>query len=95
MAMGLGTKVSAWIYGFEMIFPFVWIAVLSMIGMLPYTTVFIFLTLPIAVACSKTMVNSVEGGVHLIGDIDVRTANLQLLFSLMLTVGLIAGKFIA
>jgi 1,4-dihydroxy-2-naphthoate octaprenyltransferase len=78
-----------------MIFPFVWIAVLSMIGMLPYTTVFIFLTLPIAVACSKTMVNSVEGGVHLIGDIDVRTANLQLLFSLMLTVGLIAGKFIA
>ncbi|MBQ1258353.1 MAG: prenyltransferase, partial [Clostridia bacterium] len=31
MAMGLGTKVSAWIYGFEMVFPFVWIAVLSMI----------------------------------------------------------------
>ena len=95
MAMGLGTKVAAWVYGFEMVFPFIWIAVLSMIGMLPYTTVFIFLTLPIAVACAKTMINSVEGGVHLIGDIDVRTANLQLLFSLMLTVGLIAGKFIA
>lgn len=95
MAMGLGAKVSAWIYGFEMVFPFIWIAVLSMIGMLPYTTVFIFLTLPIAVACAKTMLNSVEGGVHLIGDLDVRTANLQLLFSLLLTIGLVVGKFIA
>ena len=25
MAMGLGTKFSAWLYGFEMIFPYVWI----------------------------------------------------------------------
>ena len=94
MAMGLGVKLSAWLYGFEMIFPFIWIAVLSMIGMLPYTTVFIFLTLPIAIACAKTMKNSVAGGAQMIGDLDVRTANLQLLFSLLLIAGLVAGRFI-
>ena len=94
MAMGLGVKFSAWLYGFEMIFPFIWIAVLSMIGMLPYTTVFIFLTLPIAIACAKTMKNSVAGGAQMIGDLDVRTANLQLLFSLLLIAGLVAGRFI-
>lgn len=94
MAMGLGVKFSVWLYGFEMIFPFIWIAVLSMIGMLPYTTVFIFLTLPIAIACAKTMKNSVAGGAQMIGDLDVRTANLQLLFSLLLIAGLVAGRFI-
>ena len=94
MAMGLGVKFSAWLYGFEMIFPFIWIAVLSMIGMLPYTTVFIFLTLPIAIACAKTMKNSVAGGAQMIGDLDVRTANLQLMFSLLLIAGLVAGRFI-
>lgn len=94
MAMGLGVKFSAWLYDFEMIFPFIWIAVLSMIGMLPYTTVFIFLTLPIAIACAKTMKNSVAGGAQMIGDLDVRTANLQLMFSLLLIAGLVAGRFI-
>ena len=85
---------SAWFYGFEMIFPFIWIAVLSLTGILPYTTVLIFLTLPVAIACSKTMMNSIEGGVQMIGDLDVRTANLQLMFSIILTIGLIAGRFI-
>lgn len=92
MAMGLGTKASALLYGFEVVFPFAWIAVLSFIGLLPYTTVFIFLTLPIALACAKTMMNSTIGGRQMIADLDVRTANLQLLFSLLLTIGLIAGK---
>jgi 1,4-dihydroxy-2-naphthoate octaprenyltransferase len=94
MAMGLGSKVSAWLYGFEVIFPFAWITALSFIGLLPYTTVLIFLTLPIAFGCAKTMMNSTVGGRQMIADLDVRTANLQLLFSLLLTVGLIVGKFI-
>ena len=37
---------------------------------------------------------SVAEGHHAIADIDVKTAQLQLLFSLLLTAGLIAGKFI-
>ena len=94
MAMGLGTKVSALLYGFEMIFPYVWIGVLSIIGILPVSTVFIFLTLPVAIGCAKTMKNSVTGGTAMIADLDVRTANLQLMFSVILTVTLIVARFI-
>lgn len=94
MAMGLGTKASALLYGFEMIFPYIWIGVLSIIGILPTSTVFIFLTLPVAIGCAKTMNSSVTGGTAIIADLDVRTANLRLMFSVILTVTLIVARFI-
>ena len=94
MAMGLGTKVSAWLYGFEVIFPFIWVVALSIIGLLPYTSMLIVLSLPAALACTKIMMSSIAKGSKAIAEIDVKTAQLQLLFSLLLTAGLIAGKFI-
>ena len=94
MAMGLGTKASALLYGFEMIFPYIWVGVLSIIGILPTSTVFIFLTLPVAIGCAKTMNSSVTGGNAIIADLDVRTANLQLMFSVILTATLIVARFI-
>ena len=94
MAMSLGNKVSAWLYGFEVIFPFIWIGVCSVIGFMPLTTLAIFLTLPIAIACAQTMKFSLTGGAGVIADLDVRTANLQLLFSLLLTAAFVVGKFI-
>lgn len=94
MAMGLGTKVSAWLYGFEMIFPFIWVGVCSILGIMPLSTIIIFLTIPVAIGCAKTMMNSVNGGVGMIADLDVRTANLQLMFSALLTVAFVIGKFI-
>ena len=95
MAMGLGNKVSAILYGFEMIFPFIWVGILSLLGYMPFGTVVIFLTLPIAIGCAKTMKNSVTGGPALIADLDVRTANLQLLFSALLTISLVISRFLA
>ena len=94
MAMGLGHKASAILYGFEVIFPYVWIGVLSIIGLLPLTTIVIFLTLAVAIGCAKTMMHSLEGGSGVIADLDVRTANLQLMFSALLTVAFIVAKFI-
>lgn len=94
MAMKLGNKASAWLYGFEVIFPFIWIGVCSIVGIMPLTTLAIFLTLPIAIACAQTMLNSLSGGAGMIADLDVRTANLQLLFSVLLTAAFIAGRFI-
>ncbi|MBQ8812145.1 MAG: prenyltransferase [Bacteroidales bacterium] len=94
MAMGLGTKASAWLYGFEMIFPFIWVGACSIIGIMPLSTIIIFLTIPVAIGCAKTMKNSVNGGVGMIADLDVRTANLQLMFSALLTLAFVIGKFI-
>ena len=92
--MSLGVKSSAILYGFEMLFPFVWIALCSMTGFMPIATVIAFMTLPIAIACAKTMRNSVEGGMQMIADLDVRTANLQLTFSLLLTVAFVVSRFL-
>lgn len=94
MAMGLGNRFSAWLYGFEVIFPFIWVGVCSIIGIMPLTTLAIFLTLPIAIACAQTMMHSLTGGAGVISDLDVRTANLQLMFSALLTIAFIVGKFI-
>lgn len=85
-------KASVWLYGFEMIFPYVWVGVLSMFGILPLHTAVIFLTLVLAISNSKIMMNLLEGGIDMIADLDVRTANLQLVFSVLLTISfLVAG----
>lgn len=94
MAMALGTKSSAILYGFEMLFPFLWIGVCSIAGFMPIWTVAAFMTLPVAIACAQTMKNSVSAGSQLIADLDVRTANLQLMFSFLLTVAFVVARFI-
>ena len=94
MAMSLGNKISAWVYGFEVIFPFVWIGACSIIGIMPLSTIIVFLTLPVAIGCAQTMKNSIDGGAKMIADLDVRTANLQLFFSVLLTIAFAVGKFI-
>ena len=92
LAMGLGAKASAIMYGFEVLFPFAWIAVCSIMGIMPLSTIVIFLTLPVAMGCSQTMIKSVKSGCSIIADLDVRTANLQLMFSVLLSAALIASK---
>ena len=94
VAMGLGTRSSSVLYGFEVLFPFVWVGICSIAGFMPMSTVIVFMTLPVAIACAQTMKNSVEGGQHMIADLDVRTANLQLFFSLLLTVAFVVARFV-
>lgn len=94
MAMSMGPEKSVWLFGFEMLFPYVWVAVLSMAGLLPVYTVFIFLTLPVAIGNARTMAKPLRAGVEIIADLDVRTANLQLMFSVLMAVALVAAKFI-
>ena len=92
--MGMGSKASAWLFGFEMIFPYVWVAVLSMIGILPVHTVIIFMTLPVAIGNARVMKKSLTSGVGMIADLDVKTANLQLMFSLLFVLSMVVAKFI-
>lgn len=93
MAMMLGTKASSWLYGFEMIFPYVWIGVLSIAGILPVYTIIIFLTIPVAIGCAKTMI-ATGADAKIIADLDVRTANLQLMFSVLLTIAFVLAYFL-
>lgn len=94
MAMGLGSRASAWLYGFEVIFPYIWTGVCSIVGIMPLSSIAIFLTLPVAIACAQTMKHSLTAGAGIIADLDMKTANLQMWFSILLTAALIVGKFI-
>ena len=77
-----------------MIFPFVWVGICSIAGILPLHTIIIFMTIPIALGCAKTLLNGYDDGPEMTADLDVRTANLQLLFSVLLSVAFIAARFI-
>ena len=61
---------------------------------MPVATVVVFMSLPVAIGCAQTMKNSVEGGTKMIADLDVRTANLQLVFSLLLTAAFVVARFL-
>ena len=82
------------LYAFNILSPYVWIGLLSMAGILPIHTIITFLTVPVAVGCSKTMMNSVEGGDHLTRDLGARTANLLHMFATLLAVAFAVARFI-
>lgn len=92
MAMGLGSKWAARLYAFEMVFPYIWVGVLSVLGIFPMHTVIVFLTIAVALGCASTMLKSVGQGPALINDLDVRTANLQLMFSVLLSAAFVAAR---
>ena len=87
-------KFSAMIYGFEMLFPFAWIGILSIAGLMPLSTIVAFMTLPIAIACAQTMKKVVDGGKHLLEDLNERTARLQIMFSILLAISFVIARFI-
>lgn len=93
MAMALGTKTAAKLYAFEVTFPLAWVGVCSILGYLPLHTIIVFMTLPVALACAKTMITTIGDGPELIADLDARTANLQLMFSALLSIALVAARF--
>lgn len=94
LAMNIGLERAAGMYAFELMFPYIWIGILSMTGVLPIHTIIIFLTIAVALGCAKTMANAAKGSYHLLADLDVRTSNLQLMFSFLLSVAFVAARFI-
>ncbi len=84
----------AGLYAFEVFFPFVWVAILSMAGIMPVATIISFIALPIAIACAQTVRNSVEGGRQMLADLYPRTANLHRIYTVLLTAAFIAARFL-
>lgn len=87
-------KPSAWLYGFAMLVPYLWVGICSIAGLMPLTTIITFITLPVAIACAQTMKKVVDGGTHLMSDLGERTSRLVRMFSVLLAVAFVAAKFI-
>ena len=89
------TRSISTLYTFEVFFSFVWVAVLSMVGIMPITTIISFLALPIAIACTKTVRNSVDSDGLLLADLYLRTANMHRVYTALLAVSFIAARLIS
>ena len=73
---------------FEVIMPYVWLAALVGFGLCPWTALLTLLSLPVAIGNARTMLSYSKVGIEAIARLDERTAQLQLLFSVLLMGGL-------
>lgn len=83
---------SASMYIAEIALPYIVLLIFTFGGFYPYSTIIVFLSLPVAIACTKTMKNAIKGGPAMIADLDDRTANLQTIFSVLFSVAFIVSR---
>ena len=87
-------KCTGYLYIFKVVSPYVWIGICSMIGILPMHTIICFLTIAVALGCATTMKKSIGQGSLLLEDLRSRTITLYMMFSVLLSISLVAAKFI-
>ena len=87
-AMILGKKTSAYLYCFEVIFPFVWVIAAIVAGAMPVWSLLVLVALKPAIDNARKAMASLTQGLKALIGVDELTAKLQLIFSLLLTVSL-------
>lgn len=85
LAMKLGVKTDIFLYMFEVLFPFLWIAVCVLLGYFPWWSLLTMIGALPALANVRTMLCLPKEGMGVIANLDEKTAKLQLLFSLFFT----------
>ena len=91
LAMTLGGRVSVFLYAFEVLFPFGWIAGCAAGGVLPWWALLTLPALCMAWSNVRRMRLFFTVGREGIVSVDKRTAQLQLLFSLLLIVSFVVA----
>ncbi|MBQ8672701.1 MAG: prenyltransferase [Bacteroides sp.] len=85
LAMNIGPKASTVVYMLEVLLPYPLVLCYVLTGMLPWWALAVLLSLPIAIGnCSAALRANREGSNQAIGNLDERSAQLQLLFNLLL-----------
>ena len=79
---------------FAMVFPYAWIGICSIIGLLPMQTIICFLSIAVALGCAVTMRKSIGNDAKLLQDLRARTVLAFVIFTILFAVSLIAAKFI-
>ena len=89
-----GRSFGAKLYAFEVLFPFVWLFGLMAFRIEPWWLLTAFAALPVAFKNALTMLDYERGGAESYARLDERTAQLQLLFSLLLTLSLVVERLV-
>ena len=93
-AMSIGRKASKPIYAFEVLFPFAWIAGCVVAGLLPLWSLVTLVAVMLAWQGARDMLRHNDDTTELIANLDERTAKLQLIFSLLFTIGFVVAYFV-
>ena len=89
LAMLLGKRMSAYVYVAEMLLPFVLVLVSALCGAMPWWSLAVCLVLVPAIGNCRAALRFPAEGMDAVAGIDEKTAQLQLMFSLLLTVSLV------
>lgn len=95
LAMRIGHRRAQVLYGFYMLFPFVSVVACVACGLFPYLTLLSLVALPNAWKNLQLMRRSAPGDNSSIACLDERTAQLQLLFSLLLSVSFLIASHLS
>ena len=94
LAMKAGSRASAIIYSFEVLFPFVCVAVCAIAGIFPIISLFVLAALKTAWKNASMAMRYQREGMDAVKGIDEKTAQLQLMFSLLLSLSFVISAFI-
>ena len=94
LAMLIGRNASLKLYAFEVLVPFLLIIATVCCGWLPWYSLIALLAAPKAWQNARIVLSAKEKGAEVLAPIDTATAQLQLMFSLLLTVSLFVASFI-
>ena len=88
LAMLIGQSASLKLYAFEVLFPFVLVVATVCCGWLPWYSLIALIALPKAWKNARIVLSANKKGAEVLAPIDAETAQLQLIFSLLLTISL-------
>ncbi len=92
-AMLAGRRMSVLLYGFEVLFPFVWVVANIFYGFFPWWSLLVLVALMPAVSNVAKAVGYLSVGAKALWGVDELTAKLQLMFSLLFAVSLLVASF--
>lgn len=95
LAMNVGNKAAIILYITEVISPYIIVGVFSVIGLLPYWTLSVALSLPLAINNSQRAIRSHQSDNKSISDLDEKSAQLQLAFNTLFVLSLLVATWTA
>lgn len=94
LAMALGGKVSATLYGFEVLFPFVWVGGCVAVQLLPAWSLLTWLSAGMAWKTARRAVAYSPAKAAKLAGADEATAQLQLAFSTLFIVSFVVARLL-
>ena len=94
LAMKIGQKLSVALYTAELLVPFLWVLVCIVMEYYPLWTLICYLVLPVSLKNVRTAWSFPKKGYKVILNLDERTSQLHLLFSMFFSLSFFIGKLV-